>query len=284
MIAKGGDPLPRMTDAMSAEQLAAARALLGVTPEQLAAELGVTPHVFEAWEAGTLAMPKRYAQRMAYKLAVVERERALAESGLEECAWLREWDAAAVPQDRQGFARHLAAARQHLDSCPICRARETFLRERFEPLPAPPMPRWLGVMQRIALWLEARPVWLRSMIVGASLLGIMMIVRVLLAMGTVVEDTRTAAMGLAAIVLASVAGAIGGLVYAFAARPLRSMGALGPYLAGMVTVAGYLAAVGVVFSLVGARPLAGGQGTLVVLAIWIVLFGTALGHFVFRRR
>src|SRR5689334_1281184 len=109
---------------MSPDELASARARLGASSDQLAAELGITPHVYEAWERGRLRMPPRYDRILRFRLALADREAALVASGLPDCAWMREWRDGAL----QGgsFAKHLEAGRRHASQCAVCQARERF--------------------------------------------------------------------------------------------------------------------------------------------------------------
>jgi DNA-binding XRE family transcriptional regulator len=204
---------PTVTPDATTRDLAAARATLGLSVDQMASELGVTPHVVEAWESGRLAVPRKHAQHLAYRLAVAERERALAASGLAECAWLTAWEAAEVPHDRRLWEKHMLEGQKHLASCAVCNAREQYLRERFGPLPVPPMPAWVGVVQRVSAWLERRPVWARPAIVGATLVAAMTLVRVLLSLPLIIREPRNVVPALEALLFgAAIGGAVGAIV------------------------------------------------------------------------
>ena len=50
---------------MTAAELSAARETIGLTAEQLAAELGVAPRTYAAWESGTADIPARHARGVA---------------------------------------------------------------------------------------------------------------------------------------------------------------------------------------------------------------------------
>lgn len=190
-----------------------ARERLGLTVDQFAAELGITPHVLEAWERGTLAVPRRLAQIVAYRLGLADREAALAESGLPECGWFRAWENAEIPPARGAWESHMHAGRRHAALCPICQARDNFLRERFPPLPAPPVPRWFELLRAFSVWLRRWPEWARPAIVGALLLGGLTLGRVLLALPTLARDPSAISAGLANILVGAAAGAAGGAIY-----------------------------------------------------------------------
>lgn len=203
--------------ALSGDQMAGLRARLGLTVDQFAAELGVTPHVLEAWERGSLGIPRRHAQIIAYRMALADREAALAASGLAECGWFRQWEDAEVPSSRGAWERHVADGRRHTSFCPVCQARETFLREHFPPLPALPVPRWFELLRGFSSWLRRWPDWARPPIVGALLVGGFTLVRVLLALPALARD-GTVATGLSSILVAAAAGGAGGALFVLLRR------------------------------------------------------------------
>lgn len=205
--------MPAPDTLIGGEALARARELLGLTVDQLAAELGVTPHVFAAWERGALTVPPRYRQAIAYRVAIAERDAALAVSGLRECPWFSEWERIEVPASRAAWARHMQLARQHAAYCPTCRAREQYLRERFPPLPTPPAPHWVVLVRRFNGWLRRYPDWLRPAIVGAIALGGLTLVRVIFSARELMRGGDSLLGGATAIAFATLAGAVAGAVY-----------------------------------------------------------------------
>jgi transcriptional regulator with XRE-family HTH domain len=119
------------------EQLAAVRQRLGLSMEGLAAELNLTPAVVAAWEAGKIN-PTRRAQRwLAWRGAMLDRDEALAASGLRECTALRTI-VADMRDDPRTKAGPVILA--HMASCESCLARKRYLAEHFPPLPPPPLP------------------------------------------------------------------------------------------------------------------------------------------------
>ena len=86
---------------MTAADLTRARALLGMSTGELAAEIGLTEPVVRAWEEGSLRIPREYAMQIVWRAAVAERQAALASSGLPECTWVARWMDAAPTQGGQ---------------------------------------------------------------------------------------------------------------------------------------------------------------------------------------
>jgi hypothetical protein len=273
---------------MTSAELVAARQRLGLTPDQLAAELGIPPHAYRACEAGRAALPRRQAQVVAYRVAAVERDAALTASGLPECAWIAAWDRRAPAADArlEATVRHLEEARAHAAACPTCQAREQFVRERFPDMPAPPVPGWMRAAGVVGDWVRARPAWARPALVGAGTLAVMTFGRALLVLLAAGPNRRTLAMAVLAVPLAALAGAFGGLLYALAGRPLRGLPSVGPYLAGIVGVAGYMTAIVTLMSLLSDRPVMGDSlGASVLSAAFVsVLFGCVVGHQWLRER
>jgi DNA-binding XRE family transcriptional regulator len=205
---------------MSPDELASARARLGASSDQLAAELGITPHVYEAWERGRLRMPARYDRILRFRLALADREAALVASGLPDCAWMREWR----DGELQGgsFAKHLEAGRRHASQCAVCQARERFVRETLPPLPDPPVPEWLTLVRRTLQWLSARPRWSRPAIVGAAAAFLVSLLRVLFTLPLLIDDRHALLLATAGVWIATASGAVAGLVYSGARRWISS--------------------------------------------------------------
>ena len=268
---------------MTAAELSAARETIGLTPEQLAAELGVAPRTYAAWESGTAAIPARHARDVAYRAAITEREDALNASGLPECEWVAAWHEAPQPRKTEEQLARFEALSAHMKSCPQCIAREQFVTERFGPLPEPPMPAWMRLTGRLGDAVDKLPAWARPAIWGALVVGGMTALRMLVAVRSLVQDPSRALLMLGVLAAAMAAGAVGGLVYSFAGRPLRHIPRVGPYLAGIVTVAGYMGAIVLGAALAGQPMMNGGAG-LVAFVVVTALFGVVVGHLFFRGR
>ena len=205
---------------VSPDELASARTRLGVTSDQLAAELGVTPHVYEAWERGSLRVPQRYLRVLAFRLALADREAALDASGLPDCEWMREWRDG--PLKGGSFAKHIEAGRRHAAQCPTCQARERFVRENLPPLPEPPMPGWLTLVRRGGRWLSGKPEWARPAVVGAAASFVFAVLRALFQLPTLASDGRGFLLLTIEIWIATAAGGVAGLLYSGARRLLAS--------------------------------------------------------------
>ena len=124
--------------------------------EGLAAELNLTPAVVAAWEAGRIS-PTRRAQRwLAWRGAMLDRDEALAASGLPECTALR---TIVVEMRDDPRAKAGPVILGHMASCESCLARKRYLAERFPPLPAPPLP--LPMLVLVWAHRTAERVWQR---------------------------------------------------------------------------------------------------------------------------
>jgi hypothetical protein len=125
------------------EELVAGRQRLGLTPEALAAELNLTPAVILAWESGRISPSRRAVRWLTWRGAMLDRDAALATSGLPECLALREIVANVQAGSPTGRGEAVLA---HMSTCETCLARKRFLAERFPPLPPPPLPALLLVL------------------------------------------------------------------------------------------------------------------------------------------
>lgn len=131
---------------------------LGLTPESLAAELNLTPAVVVAWERGRIRPTGRAQQWLLWRGAMLDRDEALAASGLPECPALRDIVVATRDNDQSRSANAILA---HMARCNTCLARKRFLEERFPPLPPPPLPLPLLVMVSAQRAVERTWRWLR---------------------------------------------------------------------------------------------------------------------------
>lgn len=267
-----------MPQPLTATELAAARARLGRTPDQMAADLGLTPNVYEAMEAGALAVPKRTAQWVRIQLDALDREAALATSGLPECPWVKAFEARPEPRKIEERTRRHEELIAHVQSCATCQARNRFLDERFGPPPMPPLPGWVRAVGRVGDFAGRLPAWARPAVWGAAALALLTLLRVVFVLPAAVRTPRVLVTGLLAVVAASAAGALGGLTYGIVGRPLQRVRVVGPYLAGMVAVAGYL----VPLLLLLDPDFRRGDGLGIALVL-VVLFGAVVGHMLFRR-
>jgi transcriptional regulator with XRE-family HTH domain len=263
---------------MTASEAAAARRSAGLTLEDLADELGVTPGIVRAWEAGAVAVPRRHAQHLAHRAAVAEREAALAASGLAECGRVAELLSAAEVSPLDETPACYEAVEAHARACPLCQARERFVAERFGPLPEPPTPAWLRPFE----WLERAPAWARPAILGAAGLAAVVSLRVLVALPAVVSNPRKLGEALVAVLAAAAAGAAGGLAYSATRPTLKRLGPAGDYLTGIVCVLAYLGALALAAPYAFGERLIESRSDAVIFAVGAIGFGVFIGHSWFR--
>ena len=130
---------------MNTAEFQDARRRLRQTDEQLAAELGVSTDVVHAWATGRVAIPRQYAQHVAWLADEPEREAALGASGLPECDWLKARDTERPPDGLAAMFRLIEELKRHVNTCPTCVDRERFIVERFGPTPSVPVPWWVRI-------------------------------------------------------------------------------------------------------------------------------------------
>ncbi len=155
---------------MSPEELIATRLRLGLTPDAMAAELNLTPAVVNAWERGRIQPARRVVQWLTWRAGMLDRDAALAASGLPECADLHALHARSRTEDESPRERRtrMDAVLAHLGQCPACIARRRYIEERFPPMPRPPM----AASVRILVWVFDRMTraraWVRNKFAGSA--------------------------------------------------------------------------------------------------------------------
>jgi hypothetical protein len=92
-------------------------------------------------------------------------------------------------------------------------------------------------------------------------------------------------VALVAVCVAAAGGAAGGLVYSFVGRPLLRIPRVGPYLAGIATVAGYLGAIAVLIPFIDpdGPDFFGDPAGRFSFAFCVLLFGIVMGWSWFSR-
>lgn len=116
----------------------------------MAAELNLTPAVVVAWERGRIKPAQRVVQWLTWRAGMLDRDAALAASGLPECADLHALHTGLGTTIESGKARRtrMDAVLAHLGQCPTCIARRRYIEERFPPMPRPPM----ATPMRLLVW------------------------------------------------------------------------------------------------------------------------------------
>ena len=119
------------------------------------------------------------------------------------------------------------------------------------------------------------PSWLRPAVVGAVLLGGIVLVRILVSLGSIRGTVTSAA---AAVGAAAGAGGAGGLAYSLTRPTLRKLGRPGDYVTGVVTVAAYMGALAVAAPYAFGESLIKDRTELSGYAVVSVVFGLLIGH------
>lgn len=198
---------------MTPEEAVAARTTLGLTQDKLAADLGLTPSVIAAWEAGSIRIPKRFEDQLRFDAAAKERQDALAASGLDECEIDKAWENEAVPKDAKAMNEYLERGLKHRASCPKCIARDEFIKERFGKMPPMPMSASMRVFGAVADTLEKWPRWAQPAGWGALLFGAYSLIRVVFMLPRLARNPQYWSVALGGLLASMSIGAVLGLVY-----------------------------------------------------------------------
>ena len=256
----------------------AMRQRLQQSDEELADFLGVSPGTVLAWIEARREVPRRYAQQIEWLAASAEREAALRDSGLPECHWMQAHVAKPLADDQDAVLKHVKAANDHVEGCPVCRAREQFIEERFGPMPPMPQSGWM----RVFAWIERIPPWARPAAVGAAILGAIVSLRVAFALPVLFSNPDKLGEALLAVAAAAGAGAAGGFAYTLTRPSLRRLGRIGDYLTGIVCVFAYMGALALVAPLAFGERLIKDRAGLIVFVVVSAFFGLVVGHTWFR--
>ena len=127
---------------------------------------------------------------------------------------------------------------------------------------------------------ETRRVWyyLGPPVYGAAALFLIVAIR---AIGLVLSPHQSLRMwgeALLALAVATAAGFVGGVGYVVLGRPARRVPYFGPYLAGIVTVAAYMGAVGAAFFLIEGKSMIEDRTDAWIFAVLTIFFGLAAGY------
>jgi hypothetical protein len=270
---------------MTAEDLTRARALLGLSPAELAAEIGQTEPVVRAWEDGSLRIPRQYAIQIVWRAAVAERQAALASSGLPECAWVARW-MEMTPATGHTQREQVTALRRHAATCPQCTARARFIEQNFPPMPDLPMPGPLRALRAAGKALQRLPRWLRATVVGAVAFTVFSIFQVA---GTTMGGEGPSPLDALRLIGFSFLegaylGTVAGITYAIVRDPLRKLGRAGDYIAGILCVWAFLLASLIPSQLQTGRPAFDTPDQAAAVAVGSAIIGAIIGHLWFRRR
>jgi DNA-binding XRE family transcriptional regulator len=137
---------------MTSSEFAAARKALGLTQEEMASDLDLTPHVIAGMENGEARVPKSIAQDLEWRVALAQRDALLEASGLAECLTMKELDRSAEGKSGEELLKIGERLIAHMESCPTCKARGDYLDKYGPPMPDRPLPtliRVVGWVQRL---------------------------------------------------------------------------------------------------------------------------------------
>lgn len=267
---------------MSPAEVQAARERLGLSQERLAAELTVTEAEVRGWEAGTVRIPGRFAQRLAWQAALKEREDLLLGAGLPECEWVQAWEREPIPEKLEQRTRKLEALSAHAEQCPTCQARARYAEEHLPPLPDAPMPLWIRVVGRFSERVERLPRWLRPAVYGAVLIGLLTLARAALALLVAGPSLGLLGMAAAGLLVGGYLGAVGGLAYHTVREPFRRFGRAGAYLTGVAVAAAYLLAFAIPELFLSDEPMLADPAGWLIGGVLAAVFGLMIGHWWFR--
>ncbi len=272
-------------DRMTAEDLARARTLLGLSPGELAAEIGLTEPVVRAWEEGSLRIPRQYAIQIVWRAAVAERQAALASSGLPECEWVARW-MDVTPPAGTGQRGHIDALRRHATMCPQCTARARFIEQNFPPMPELPTPTFVRAMRSATKALERFPRWLRLAVVASLAAGAFSALQVagLVASGEPPSLGKALLLIGGMMVFGAYIGATAGITFLIVRDPLRRLGRVGDALTGVLCAWVCLLAALAPAQFFTDQPAFATPENAAAVALVTGMIGGVVGHFWFRRR
>lgn len=263
---------------MQQAEFDAVRARIPESDEELALDLGVPVERLRRWARGDARIPRLHARRLAYFADLADRDRALEKSGLAECTWMAEFDAAEIPEGTDAILAHLERAKVHATECPTCLARERFVDARFGPVPPFPEHGWMAVFQ----YVEGLPESVRPAAYGAAALAALSALRGLVAIPAIIAKPSLIVELLFAIAISAVAGAAAGFVYTLVRPPLRALGRPGDYLTGIVCVGAYMLALALTAPSLFGDDLLKDRVGWYSLGATILFFGLVIGHSWFK--
>jgi transcriptional regulator with XRE-family HTH domain len=198
---------------MTPEEALAARNTLGLTQDKLAADLGLTPNVIEAWEAGSVRIPKRFEDQLRFDAAAKERQDAVAASGLEECEIDKAWESETLPKDPKAMNAYLERGLKHRATCPRCIARDEFIKDRFGKMPPMPMSASMRAFGAVADTLEKWPRWTQPAGWGALLFGAYSLMRVVFMLPRLAKNPQYWRVAIGGLLASMAIGAVLGFAY-----------------------------------------------------------------------
>ena len=203
-----------MTDAlMDAAELCRARDMLGYSDEKLAADLGLPPNVVSAWSSGRAKVPGHVARDLRWRVALIEQDRMLAESGLPACEWVTAFEAQPLPEQLKARVKRLEQLGDHARVCPTCIARDEYVHAHCPPLPEPPLPNWMKGARFLVSLAERLPKWAEPTVYVGAAFGGYSLFRIVFLLPQIVRHPRFGLTALTGLLLSITIGAIVGALY-----------------------------------------------------------------------
>jgi transcriptional regulator with XRE-family HTH domain len=268
---------------MTIQEFTALREQLGISDDELATELDVTPRLIQKWRDGRVAIGERFALALQ-SLAFRKRSDALlATSGLSACPVVED-TSARVRTGEKLSTNDLLNLDRHMRTCAVCKARERHVAQHLGPAPAPPRSVTGRIYMRVAGRIGLLPEWARPAAGGAIILFAFVAARDIFALPFLILRGAPVGQWLPMVLVpfaAALGGAAGGFGYSFLGKPLRPIRVVGRYIAGVVTVTAYMIALGVLFWLIGA-PIVTSESDAVIFVGVTIFFGLVVGKSWFK--
>lgn len=127
---------------------------------------------------------------------------------------------------------------------------------------------------------ERLPKWSLPAVFGAIALGCIVSLRLVFVLPALFTEPAVVGEALVVVMVAAAGGAAGGLVYSLLGRPLLKVPEAGPYLTGIVMVAGYLGVLAILIPYVNpdAPRFFGSPAGVISFVICVLIFGIAIGR------
>lgn len=138
------------------------------------------------------------------------------------------------------------------------------------------------MIARLIEFTESLPEWLRPAVWGAAALFAIVGIRMAFLLPLLLGQPAKLAEFALGLLAATGAGAVGGLAWSLLGRPLRTVPLVGPYLAGVVCIGGYVGALLVAAPYISSQRLISGRADLVIYVAVTIFFGAVFGHSAFR--
>jgi hypothetical protein len=267
---------------MMAAELVDVRTRLGLSAGSIATQFNVTPAVVEAWESGSLAIPARVGEDLAYRAATYERAEALRLSGLPECAVVTGLRTKLQARGAGATVAELRAIAAHSTTCAVCQARDKYIADRFPPLPAPPARGLQGAIQAVMIRVQRLPAWARPMAYGGIIVGVFAGLRGSLTMLLHGPSWQALAIIGVAILAGMYLGAVGGAAYTLVRPWSHRFGRTGDYLTGLACAYAYGLAIAIPEALFDHSANFRDPATWIIAVVLSTVFGLLIGRSWFR--